>query len=81
MTCLIDTANAPIFGIDILGKVTEWNAKASSCSATARMKLWVRVWCSGSSQEDYKASVDVALASALMGRKTEWPRRQLRQMR
>ena len=30
LTCLIDTANAPIFGIDILGKVTEWNAKASS---------------------------------------------------
>ena len=30
LTCLIDTANAPIFGIDTLGKVNEWNTKASS---------------------------------------------------
>ena len=30
LTRLIETANAPIFGIDTLGNVTEWNAKASS---------------------------------------------------
>ena len=30
LTRLIDTANVPIFGIDTFGKVTEWNAKASS---------------------------------------------------
>ena len=30
LTCLIDTANAPIFGIDTNGKVTAWNAKASN---------------------------------------------------
>jgi PAS domain-containing protein len=29
LTTLIDTANAPIFGIDALGRVTEWNKKAS----------------------------------------------------
>eukprot|EP00972_Heterocapsa_arctica_P088504 13048836-Heterocapsa_arctica.AAC.1 len=29
MRRIIETANAPIFGIDKEGKVTEWNAKAS----------------------------------------------------
>ena len=31
---LIDYANAPIFGIDRMGKVSEWNRKASGASTT-----------------------------------------------
>ena len=29
-TRLIETANAPILGIDVHGNVTEWNSKASA---------------------------------------------------
>ena len=32
LTRLIDTANAPIFGIDTSGNVTEWNRMAASVS-------------------------------------------------
>ena len=36
LTRLIETASAPVFGIDTAGKVTEWNAKASGLLGYSR---------------------------------------------
>ena len=37
LTRLIETANAPIFGIDMQGLVTEWNAKIGRASCRERV--------------------------------------------
>ena len=39
LTLLIDTANAPIFGIDGNGKVNEWNRKAASITGYSRAEV------------------------------------------
>ena len=44
LTRLIETANAPIFGIDTLGKVTEWNAVVG-CEMFEEAVLWDEVEC------------------------------------
>jgi len=49
LTRLIDTANAPIFGIDVFGKVTEWNAKASSLLGFSKAEAMASPWCKTSS--------------------------------
>jgi PAS domain S-box-containing protein len=38
---LIETANAPIFGVDTEGKVTEWNSKAAAISGFSKTRPWV----------------------------------------
>jgi len=48
LTRVIDTANAPIFGIDTEGRVTEWNRMAGSRNG-ARMRPWARTWSPTSS--------------------------------
>lgn len=36
---LIETANAPIFGIDVDGKVNEWNQKAASITGFGKEEV------------------------------------------
>jgi len=36
LTQLIDTANAPIFGIDVKGDVNEWNDKTVEITGSGR---------------------------------------------
>ena len=33
---LVDTANAPIFGIDVLGNVNEWNDKTAEITGFSK---------------------------------------------
>ncbi len=43
LTQLIDTANAPIFGIDDKGRVNEWNQKSAQITGFQSLKYWVKV--------------------------------------
>ena len=68
LTRLIETANAPICGIDTFGKVTEWNAKASSLLGYSKDEAIGHNLVQRFITEEFKASVDVVLASALIGK-------------
>jgi PAS domain S-box-containing protein len=39
LTQLIDTANAPIFGVDIDGKVKEWNQKVEAITGISKDEI------------------------------------------
>lgn len=70
LTRLIDTANAPIFGIDTEGRVTEWNAKASSLLGFSKLETMGKLFVEGFIEEEFKASVSGVLAAALTGKET-----------
>ena len=38
LSLLIESANAPIFGVDLSGMVTEWNLKAASISGFTKQR-------------------------------------------
>jgi PAS domain S-box-containing protein len=44
---LIDSANAPIFGIDLKGNVNEWNKQASSITGYSKEDSKDDVWGQG----------------------------------
>ena len=66
----IDTANAPIFGIDAQGLVNEWNNKAAEITSFSREEVLgkdlVEVYISA----DFRASVRQVLDNALQGQGT-----------
>jgi PAS domain S-box-containing protein len=66
----IDTANAPIFGIDAKGLVNEWNNKAAAITGFSRKEVLgkdlVEVYISA----DFRASVNQVLENALQGQET-----------
>jgi len=70
LTRLIDTANAPIFGIDIYGNVTEWNAKASRLLGFSKEETIGKSLVANFITDEFKDSVNNVLASALMGKET-----------
>jgi PAS domain S-box-containing protein len=37
---LVDTANAPIFGIDVHGRVNEWNEKTAEITEFSKEEAW-----------------------------------------
>ena len=37
---LVDTANAPIFGIDVNGNVNEWNEKTAEITGYTKEEAW-----------------------------------------
>jgi len=63
----IDTANAPIFGIDAKGLVNEWNNKAAAITGFSRNEVMgqnlVEVYIS----EEFRASVQEVFDNALKG--------------
>jgi PAS domain S-box-containing protein len=67
MKTFIDTANAPIFGIDCKGLVTEWNNKAAEITQFSREEVLgkdlVKVYIS----IEYRESVQLVLSNALQG--------------
>jgi PAS domain S-box-containing protein len=68
---LIDTANAPIFGIDIDGNVKEWNRRISEITGYTKEEafdepLLVETFIAESMQD----KVQVILDSALAGNET-----------
>ena len=70
LTILIDTANAPILGIDALGKVNEWNQQAEKITGFNKAEVMGRSLVSDFITDDYKASVGEVLAKALKGEET-----------
>ena len=70
LTRLIETANAPIFGIDTAGEVTERNAEASGLLGYSKAEAMGQNLVQLFITEDYKASVGKVLESALIGKET-----------
>jgi PAS domain S-box-containing protein len=63
----IDTANAPIFGIDSRGFVNEWNNKAAEITGFPKAEVMGKSLVDVYISEDYRASVKEVLDNALMG--------------
>jgi PAS domain S-box-containing protein len=64
---LIDTANAPIFGVDISGKVTVWNKCAANISGYSSEDTMGHNLVQEFITEDFRASVQEVLDKALKG--------------
>jgi PAS domain S-box-containing protein len=64
----IDTANAPIFGIDSSGLVNEWNNKAAEITGFPKDEVMGKSLVEVYITEEYRASVKEVLDDALSGR-------------
>jgi PAS domain S-box-containing protein len=67
---LIDTANAPIFGVDANGLVNEWNQKAVKITDYGRDEVFGCNLVEDFIAEDYKVPVKEVLDNALAGKET-----------
>eukprot|EP00808_Paulinella_micropora_P010385 g19899.t1 len=68
---LIDGANAPIFGIDTHGNVSEWNQQASKTTGYTKSEVLGKNLVKNYISPDYKDSVNKVLTAALGGQETE----------
>jgi len=66
----IDTANAPIFGIDTKGQVNEWNQKAAVLTQFSKDEVMGRGLVAEFITEEYRDSVGQVLGQALQGTET-----------
>jgi PAS domain S-box-containing protein len=67
---LIDTANAPIFGVDRDGLVNVWNRNASKLTGFAGEEVMGRNLVKDFITDDYKERVQGVFTKALVGRET-----------
>ena len=67
---LINTANAPIFGIDVDGKVNIWNQRAAAITGFSEEEVMGRLLVEDFITEDYQESVNQVLMDALKGNET-----------
>ena len=70
-TRLIDTANAPIFGVNTLGRVNVWNKCASRLIGYSADEVMGRSLVQEFITNDYQASVQAVLDQALAGDETD----------
>ncbi|WP_415375630.1 PAS domain S-box protein [Patiriisocius sp. Uisw_017] len=70
LTLLIDTANAPIFGIDNKGHVNEWNQTSESITGFTKKEVLGKDLVQTYITEDYRESVKKVLDDALLGKET-----------
>jgi len=70
LTRLIDTANAPIFGIDANGLINEWNGKAAEITGYGKDEVMGRSLVKDFITADYQESVWDVLDKALSGIET-----------
>jgi len=70
LTRLIDTANAPIIGIDAAGAVNEWNQTAARITGFSKDEALGQNLVETFITEDFKAAVDEVLKKALEGEET-----------
>jgi PAS domain S-box-containing protein len=70
LTLLIDTANAPIFGIDSRGLVNEWNQTAEKITGFTKDEVLRKDLVQTYITEDYRESVKKVLDDALLGKET-----------
>ena len=64
---LIDTANAPIFGIDIMGMVNEWNDKTAEIMGFSKDEAFNKPLVSTFIVPNLRQSVQEVLDNALQG--------------
>ena len=67
---LIDTANAPIFGIDVDGDVNEWNEKTAEITGFSKEEAFDKPLVSAFIVPSLRQSVQEVLDNALKGRGT-----------
>jgi PAS domain S-box-containing protein len=70
LTLLIDTANAPIFGIDSKGLVNEWNQTSEKITGFTKKEVLGKDLVQTYITEDYRESVKKVLDDALLGKET-----------
>lgn len=70
LTLLIDTANAPIFGIDAKGNVNEWNQKSAEITGFSSDEVMGQNLVEEFISADYRESVNDVLQKALQGNET-----------
>jgi len=70
LTQLIDTANAPIFGVDTDGKVNEWNQMVESITGYGKDETMGHDLVAEFISEEYRTSVKAVLDRALAGEET-----------
>ncbi|EBA02098.1 sensory box sensor histidine kinase [Rhodobacterales bacterium HTCC2150] len=70
LTQLIDTANAPIFGIDAEGRVNEWNQTAERITGFTKDEVIGKNLVAEYITDDFKESVKEVLDKALAGEQT-----------
>jgi PAS domain S-box-containing protein len=70
LTQLIDTANAPIFGIDDEGKVNEWNQKSAEITGFSADEVRGKSLVEDFITAEYRESVNEVLQNALQGNET-----------
>jgi PAS domain S-box-containing protein len=66
----IDTANAPIFGIDANGLVNEWNNKSAAITGFSREEVLGKNLVEVYITQEYRESVKMVLDNALKGKET-----------
>ena len=71
LTLLIDTANAPILGIDTNGYVNEWNRKAAQITGFSKEEVMGQDLVQAYITEEFRASVKEVLDEALQGQSTD----------
>lgn len=67
---LIDTANAPIFGVDVNGRVNIWNKKAAEITQYSTEDVLGEHLVEKFISEDYKEAVGFVFSKALSGTET-----------
>ena len=70
LTLLIDTANAPIFGIDSKGLVNEWNQTSEKITGFKKDEVLGQKLVQTYITKDYRKSVKKVLDDALLGKET-----------
>ncbi|MCX2978696.1 PAS domain S-box protein [Candidatus Marimicrobium litorale] len=70
LTQLVDTANAPIFGIDSKGLVDEWNQTAAKITGYNKAEVLGKDLVAEFITDEYKAPVKQVLDNALRGQET-----------
>ena len=70
LTQLIDTANAPIFGVDVNGNVNEWNQKVEKITGFTKNEVMGHNLVQTRITEEFKQPVQEVLNKALKGNET-----------
>ena len=68
---LVETANAPIIGVDIDGRINEWNAKATEVTGFTRKDATGKSLVECYITADYRANVQEVLDRAMEGTATD----------
>ena len=71
LTLLIDTANAPIFGIDAGGLINEWNRKMAAITGFTREEVMGKDLVADFISDEFRSSVNDVLQNALRGVQTD----------